>query len=96
MAPNSSDFFSPAEGLSDGFNVGTASTPPQPSVYPDIDMTNAGGAGQAPATKDTEAIGGVGATSGAFPAAQLFTGAPESYDTGGDPMVGEIGKPPKP
>lgn len=96
MAPNdanSSEFFSPAAGLTDGFAVGGTSNPPEPSVYPDFSLAEKGA--EAPNMKDTEAVGGVGATSGAVPFAQLSTAGPEGYNTDGDPMVGGIGTPPK-
>lgn len=84
---------SPAGDIASGFNVGGGSTPAQPSVHPDISMTERGS--QAPGTSEMGEIAGVGSTSGAFPFAQLID-APSTYDTNGDPMVGGMGKPPTP
>lgn len=88
---------SPAGDMTSGFDVGGGRTPPAPSVHPDISMTSKSGGGlsQGPGTRDMGEIGGVGSTSGAVPFSQLID-APSSYDTGGDPMVGGIGKPPRP
>lgn len=93
-----SSVHSPASGLTDGFGVGGGSTPGKPSVHPDFDMSGKGdgGMGNGTGVADGPTIGGVGATSGPVEFAQLATTGPESYDTGGDPMVGGIGTPPKP
>lgn len=85
---------SPAGSIGDGFGgVGGSGTPSMPSVHPDVSMTERGS--QAPGTSEVGEIAGVGSTRGAFPFAQTID-APNSYDTNGDPMVGGMGKPPRP
>lgn len=92
--PNDGNIFTPATGLTDGFNVEGAGSTGEASWHPDISMADRGA--EASGMKDTEPIAGVGATKGAVDFAQLATNAPDSYDTSGDPMVGGIGTPPRP
>lgn len=99
MKGDDSNFHSPARGLADGFNVGGGSTPPAPTYHPDVQMSSrapSSALSQPSGTEDGPTIGGVGATSGAVPFAQLVTSAPSDYDSAGDPMVGGLGKPPTP
>ena len=93
---NDNFMYSPADGLSDGFNVGGGSTPAAPSVYPEIDMTGASG-DTAQGSKAAESFGMMSESPGAVQGVQLATGAPEGYSPDpSDSMVGGLGTPPKP
>lgn len=90
---------SPAQGLTDGFNVGGGGGAGSASWHPDPRLTEKGpdsAKSQPAGTADGPTIGGVGATAGAVPFAQVVTSYPDNYDAGGDPMVGGLGKPPRP
>lgn len=86
---------SPAQGLTDGFNVGGGSAAPAPTYHPDISMTSKSG-DDAPGARACEEFAGMGPSEGAVKGVQLVEG-PESYSPGeGDSMVGGLGTPPRP
>lgn len=94
---DSSDFHSPAQGLTEGFSVGGSSNPPTPSWYPDPRMTEKSGMPDASNVEAAPEFAGMGPSEGAISGVQLFTGAPSSYSpVEGDSMVGGLGTPPRP
>lgn len=91
-----SSFHSPAQGLTEGFDVGGGSAAPAPSWHPDPRLTEKSGMPDAPGTSAAPEFGGVGPSAGAITGVQLVD-APQSYSPGeGDSMVGGLGTPPRP
>lgn len=90
-------FFSPASGLSDLPSPGALSNPGQPSVYPDISMTDK--SGDTPTgTKPSEEYAGMGADTspGNSQGVTLFD-APETPTADlGNQLAGGLGDVPKP
>lgn len=90
-------FFSPASGLSELPSPGGLSNPGQPSIHPDISMTDK--SGDAPTgTKPAEAYEGMSAdhSPGNSPGVSLFEAPETPVADLGNQLAGGLGDVPKP
>lgn len=90
-------FFSPASGLSDLPSPGGLSNPSQPSIYPDIDMTDKGGDSPT-GTRAAEEYAGMSPdhSAGNSPGVSLFDGPETTSADLGNQLAGGLGDVPKP
>lgn len=94
---NGQFMYSPADDLADMPSPGAHSNPGQPSIYPDVDMTGAGG-DSAPNSKPAESHAGMGETvsTGGASGVLLADGPTEPSADLGNQLAGGLGEVPRP